>query len=211
MTDQGRFITLEGVEGVGKSTQAGLVAELLLSRGLRVIRTREPGGVPLAEDIRSLLLRTDGAAVHPMAELLLMFAARAAHWNDLIRPALQRGDWVVCDRFTDASVAYQGGGRGLPREFIAALARAVHGDRVPDLTLLLDAPPEAVRSRLQLREADRFEGESAAFFARVRATYLDLARASPERIRVIDASRPLATVSGEIAGIIAGLISKKSH
>mgnify|MGYP001825403848 CR=1 FL=1 len=190
----GRFITLEGIEGVGKSTNLDYVARLLGDAGKPVVVTREPGGTPLAERLREALLASDGE-VPPMAELLLMFAARSSHLTGLIEPALDRGDWVVCDRFTDATYAYQGGGRSLDQGLIRTLEQAVQAERRPDLTLLLDAAPEATLARRDARgSADRFEREKLAFFSRVRAVYLERARAEPERVRVIDASLPLAAV-----------------
>jgi dTMP kinase len=194
----GRFITLEGIEGVGKSTNLDYVARCLSDAGKPVVVTREPGGTPLAERLREALLAGDGD-VPPMAELLLMFAARSSHLAGLVEPALSRGDWVVCDRFTDATYAYQGGGRDLDRGLIEALEQAVQGDRRPDLTILLDAAPEATLARRNARgSADRFEQEKLAFFCRVRAVYLERARAEPERIRVVDASLPLAAVQERI-------------
>jgi dTMP kinase len=187
---RGRFITLEGIEGAGKSTLLQGLAETLQSRGIAVCATREPGGTPLAEDIRSLVLARRAEGVPAAAELLLMFAARAAHVAQRIEPALARGEWVLCDRFTDASRAYQGGGRGLDAAGIEALAGIAHPGLTPDLTLLLDLSPEAGLQRVRGRAAggDRFEDEQLAFFARVRERYLQLARAEPRRIRVLDAT-----------------------
>jgi dTMP kinase len=170
--------------------------------------TREPGGTPLGERVRQLLLHGD-APVDPLAELLLMFAARAAHLREVIEPALAAGDWVVCDRFTDATYAYQGGGRGLPEGAIATLETLVQGSRRPDLTLLLDAPPEVTDPRLRARApADRFEQEAAAFFARVRATYLALAAREPGRVRLIRTDRPLPEVQADIARALAPLVGR---
>lgn len=195
----GRFITIEGVEGVGKSTNLGFVAATLQAAGHTVRLTREPGGTPLGERVRQLLLHGD-APVDPLAELLLMFAARAAHLREVIEPALAAGEWVVCDRFTDATYAYQGGGRGLPETAIATLETLVQGSRRPDLTLLLDAPPEVTDPRLRARApADRFEQEAAAFFARVRASYLARAAREPGRVRLIRTDRPLPEVQADIA------------
>jgi dTMP kinase len=205
-TGTGRFITIEGVEGVGKSTNVGFIAATLTSAGRRVRLTREPGGTPLGERIRELLLHGD-ARVDPLAELLLMFAARAAHLQEVIEPALASGEWVVCDRFTDASYAYQGGGRGLADAQVATLEALVQGSRRPDLTLLLDAPPEVTDARLQGRSAaDRFEQEEAGFFRRVRAAYLARADRDPERIRVIRTDRPLAEVQASIAAALLPLL-----
>jgi dTMP kinase len=186
---RGRFITLEGGEGAGKSTMMGRVADWLEDSGHRVVRTREPGGTELAEKLRDILLDRNNRSLSGQVELLLMFAARAEHLDELIRPALARGDWVLCDRFTDATWAYQGGGRGLPRDEIEVLEKLVHGDLQPDLTLLLDLPVEQGLKRVGERgQADRFEEESMAFFAQVRKAYLERAAAAPERFAVIDAS-----------------------
>jgi len=187
---RGRFITIEGGEGAGKSTMMTRVADWISQAGHRVTRTREPGGTVLAEKLRDILLDQNNLALSGQAELLLMFAARAQHLEELIRPTLERGDWVLCDRFTDATWAYQGGGRGLPRESIAVLEKLVHGDLQPELTLLLDLPVEqGLQRAYQRSQADRFEQESVAFFERVRKAYLDRALAAPERFAVIDASK----------------------
>lgn len=186
---RGTFITIEGGEGAGKSTMTARIADWLERRGRRVVQTREPGGTELAETIRGILLDTRNHELSGLAELLLMFASRAQHLEQLIRPALGRGDTVLCDRFTDATWAYQGGGRGLPAEQIGALERLVHGDLQPDLTLLLDLPVEQGLARASRRSAsDRFEQESAAFFERVRRAYLERAAAQPGRFVVIDAA-----------------------
>lgn len=206
----GRFITLEGIEGVGKSTNVAFVAEHLRRAGRNVVVTREPGGVAIAERIRELILAKD-AQVPPQTELLLMFAARAAHLDQLIRPALARGEWVVCDRFTDASYAYQGSGRGLPRAAIAALETLVHPDLQPDLTLLLDAHWSATRERRVLRAVeDRFEQEDREFFERVRAGYLERARDEAGRFRVVDAAQPVAAVQAAIATRLDELLKSSS-
>ena len=191
MTTCGRFITFEGIEGVGKSTQLKHLAKQLGNAGREVLVTREPGGTPLAEKIRALVLGDAGEAVPPVAELLLMFAARAVHTENLVRPALVRGAWVLCDRYTDATFAYQGGGRGVPAEEIESLARIAHRRVTPDLTLLLDAPVSVALARARGRAgtADRIEAETVAFFERVRACYLERAAAEPKRVRRIDASR----------------------
>lgn len=203
--EPGRFITVEGIEGVGKSTNLGFVANELRRAGLAVVETREPGGTPLGERIRDLLL-SPAARIDPLAELLLMFAARAAHLREVIRPALESGKWVVCDRFTDASHAYQGGGRGLPSATVEALAGIVQGDLRPDLTLLLDVPLEVSAERQAGRGApDRFERESGEFFRRVREAYLHLAAREPARIRLIDAARPLRQVQADIREALAAL------
>jgi dTMP kinase len=170
-----------------------------------VVVTREPGGVPIAERIRDALL-ADDSAIPPTTELLLMLAARAAHLDLLIRPALARGDWIVCDRFADATYAYQGGGRGISAAQIDAGSNLVHADLWPDLTILLDAPWESIEPRLQGRARDRFEKESGAFFNRVRTAYLARAARESERIRVVDAARPLVEVRAEIARLLDELL-----
>ena len=177
---RGSFLTIEGGEGAGKSTMMDRVAAWLESRGHQVVRTREPGGTELAEKLRHILLDKTNTLLSDQAELLLVFASRAQHLAELIRPALQRGDTVLCDRFTDATWAYQGGGRGVPAEDIAVLERLVHGDLQPDLTLLLDLPVEHGLLRASRRsESDRFEEESLGFFERVREAYLRRAAAAP--------------------------------
>jgi dTMP kinase len=206
----GLFLTLEGIEGAGKSTIAELIRSSLTRSGVAVRLTREPGGTPLAERVRRIVLERGTESVSPMTETLLMFAARALHVENVIRPALSRGEWVVCDRFTDATRAYQGGGRGVDSALIDALARAVHGDLEPDCTLLLDLPVEAGLARARARPgatatADRFEAENVAFFERVRAAYRTLATREPQRIRVIDAAAPLSEVERSVTGILAEL------
>ncbi len=204
-TASGRFITVEGIEGVGKSTNLSFVANELRRAGHAVVESREPGGTALGERIRDLLLSPD-TRIAPLTELLLMFAARAAHLDEVIRPALLSGKWVVCDRFTDASHAYQGGGRGLPAATIDTLASLVQGDLRPDLTLLLDAPLKVAEERQAGRgHRDRFEQESLAFFGRVQKAYLDLAAREPGRVRLIDAGRPLAVVQDDIRRVLAEL------
>ncbi|WP_224750290.1 dTMP kinase [Halomonas sp. ML-15] len=211
--EKGRFITLEGGEGVGKTTNMAWVCDWLSARGIEVVRTREPGGTPRAEAIRELLL--DPTSDEPLdddAELLLVFAARAQHLAQVIRPALARGAWVVCDRFTDATFAYQGGGRGLPVERIATLENFVQGELRPDLTLLLDMPLAAARQRLAARGSapDRFEREREAFFTRVRKAYLAQAAAAPERIAVIDAAGALDEVQARLAQRLSTLLETPS-
>lgn len=207
MSARGRFITLEGIEGVGKSSNLAFVRECLEVRGVTVEVTREPGGTEVAEAIRELLLSPQLPAMHPHTELLLMFAARAEHLERRIRPALAQGRWVLCDRFTDATYAYQGGGRGLDRARIAALEDWVQGALRPDVTLLLDAPVEVGMARAKRRSAeDRFEREAVAFFERVRAEYLRMAACEPGRYRVIDAARPLKAVRAELAALVDGLV-----
>jgi dTMP kinase len=201
-TSRGRFLTFEGIEGVGKSTQIAKLATALGARGIDVLVTREPGGTPLAESIRSLVLQPRDEALPPLAELLLMFAARAVHLRNVIEPQLAQGRWVLCDRFTDATYAYQGAGRGVSGDAIATLEQLVQGERRPDLTLLLDAPVELASRRVQQRNstggADRFERERAEFFERVRSGYLARAAAEAERIVIIDARASLAEVSDAI-------------
>ncbi|MDF2445321.1 MAG: dTMP kinase [Moraxellaceae bacterium] len=192
---KGRFITLEGGEGAGKSTCLEFIASYFSRRQLPLLVTREPGGTPLAEEIRHLLLQKRNEQVAPDTELLLVFAARAQHLEHTILPALRRGEWVLSDRFTDATYAYQGGGRGLSMQRISELERMVQGTLRPDLTLLLDLPVEQGLARADARaERDRFESEQHAFFERVRAAYRERSLAEPERFRVIDASRTLPEV-----------------
>ena len=196
--NKGYFITLEGGEGVGKTTNLRFVREFLERRGKRVLATREPGGTPVGEKIRALFLG-DGE-VSPETELLLVFAARAQHLLDVIEPALESGAWVVCDRFTDASYAYQGGGRQVDAEFILALEERVQKGRQPDLTLLFDAPVEVGMARAKKRgPIDRMEKETLAFYERVREAYLRLAGRFPNRVKLIDASRPIVEVEEAIA------------
>lgn len=194
---RGKFITLEGVDGAGKSSHVEGIAALLRARGRRVRVTREPGGTPLAEKLRALVLTEP---MDPLSETLLMFAARSDHLRRVVVPALAEGTWVVCDRFTDATVAYQGGGKGVSADLIDRLRRAVHPHLEPDLTLIFDCPYEVSRERLgQTGKAlDRFEREGRAFFERVRAGYLNLAAAQSGRIRVIDASRALDIIKKEV-------------
>jgi dTMP kinase len=203
MTTPGKFITLEGVDGAGKSTHLGFVAEWLRQQGREVIVTREPGGTPLGETLRELLLHRDMDAD---TELLLMFAARQAHLAELILPALARGAWVVSDRFTDASYAYQCGGRGIEVARIAALESWVQRGFAPDLTLLFDVPPEVAEARRSAaRAADRFEREADSFFSRVRNAYQERARAEPDRMRVLDARHSIAELQDEISQLLQAL------
>ena len=203
----GRFITLEGIEGAGKSTVAKYVADWLSAQGLTVRLTREPGGTPLAERVRGIVLERGAEPLTAVTETLLMFAARALHVENLIAPALRAGEWVVCDRFTDATRAYQGSGRGVDAALIETLARAVHPQLSPHCTLLLDLPGAAGLARARARGSgpDRFEAETVGFFERVRAGYLDLARREPGRIEIIDASAPLDEVQRRIGAILARL------
>jgi dTMP kinase len=193
---RGRFVTLEGIEGAGKSSLQQALAQELTRQGRAVCVTREPGGTPLAEQIRTIALTRRDEGVPPTTELLLMFAARAAHVMQKIEPALARGEWVLCDRFTDASRAYQGAGRGLDAEVIEQLAAIAHPGLIPTRTLLLDLPPELglARARQRADGGDRFEDERLAFFARVRQRYLELASMEPQRIRVLDATATPDTV-----------------
>lgn len=205
---RGRMITLEGVEGVGKTTHVGFVAERIRAMGKEVVVTREPGGVPAAERIRDLLLASDGPTLTPMTELLLMFAARSSHLEELIWPALHNGRWVVCDRFTDASYAYQGAGRGLRATHIASLEALVQQGFQPDLTLLFDAERNVTRHRREARGvSDRFEKEDEEFVERVRLAYLERARQEPDRFRVIDASRSVAEVRRSIEATLTDFFS----
>jgi dTMP kinase len=201
-----RFISLEGGEGAGKTTVLNALRATLQAGGADVLSTREPGGTPLAENIRGLLLGADASveALTPETELLLMFAARAQHVRHVILPALERGSWVISDRFTDSSYAYQGGGRGLPVALIAELERGIVGFR-PGLTLLLDVGVGEGRARARGRDLfpDRIEREQDTFFERVRATFLERAAAEPERIRIIDASRPPDVVAADAAALLA--------
>ena len=199
---QGGFITIEGGEGAGKSTNADFVLELIRDRGLDAVATREPGGTPLAEEIRSMLLAGRDEAVDPLTETLLIFAARAQHLATVIEPNLDAGRWVVCERFTDSTFAYQAGGRGVDRGVVERLAELVHGHRWPDLTLHLDVPVEVASPRLAGRGLDRFEQEHKAFFERVRAVYLERAE-EYDRIVSIDASRKLAAVQRDIRAAVS--------
>ncbi|MGB9430228.1 MAG: dTMP kinase [Gammaproteobacteria bacterium] len=202
-----RFITVEGTEGVGKSTHMAFIRAWLENHGVSVLQTREPGGTPLAEQIRTILLDATHTALPAMAELLLMFAARADHVEQVIRPALTQGRWVLCDRFTDASYAYQGGGRKLPARQIAVLERMVLKGLKPDLTLLLDTPVHVGLSRVQGRGSkDRFELEQHTFFERVRRTYLRRARREPRRIQVIEADGDLLAVQRRIGTVLESRI-----
>ncbi len=205
--ERGKFITVEGGEGVGKSTNIELICELVRRRGHEVLHTREPGGTPMAERIREMLLEHGEEPLPDDAELLLFFAARSLHINNLIRPALKAGTWVVCDRFTDTTRAYQGSGRGQDIDRIEMLAAWVHGDLQPDLTVLLDAPAEVGMKRAGERgDADRLETEQADFHRRVREGYLRQARAEPRRFTVVDASLPLSEVQGEIERALQRLL-----
>ena len=203
----GKFITVEGSEGVGKSSNLAFIEEYLRNTGIHVLRTREPGGTPLGEAVRELLLDARQHAMCDDTELLLMFAARAQHLAEVIRPALAAGQWVLCDRFTDATYAYQGGGRGVPMERIAVLEDWVQGQLRPDHTLLLDMPVAAGLERAGARsEPDRFEQEQQAFFERVRQTYLARAQAEPARFHMIDAAPALDQVQARIASVLQQIL-----
>lgn len=208
MSERGLFISVEGVEGVGKTTAMDYLEHALAAAEVSVCRTREPGGTELGERLRDLLLQDSGHAVDRMAELLMMFAARAQHLVEVIRPALARGEWVLCDRFTDASFAYQGAGRGLGESTVATLEELVQGELRPDLTVLLDAPVALGLERARGRGAlDRFEREDLAFFERVRAHYLYRAARSSGRYHVIDASRDLADVQTALAAFVREMVA----
>jgi dTMP kinase len=214
MTPRGRFITLEGIEGAGKSTVAAALAAALRAHGLTVVATREPGGTPLAERLREVVLQRGTERIAPEAETLLMFAARAVHVENLIPPALARGEWVICDRYTDATRAYQGGGRGVSASFIETLSGEVLGGFTPDLTLLLDLPVMTGLERAHARrraagdgDVDRFESETVAFFDRVRARYLEIATADPGRVRVLDATKSAAALAQDAVDASAPLLA----
>ena len=200
---KGKFITVEGIEGVGKTTNIDFIHQQLLAAGRDVVLTREPGGTPLAEAVRGLLLDPEYTGMDPVCELQLMFAARAEHLAKVVWPALEQGRWVLCDRFTDATYAYQGGGRGIDTGIIARLEDLVQGDFRPDLTLLLDVSVEVGLARAGKRGAlDRFEQEKVEFFERVRNAYLEMAQRYPERYRVIDAGQPLELVQQHLAALL---------
>ena len=210
MSAKGRFITVEGIEGVGKSSNIAYLTTLLESRGVEVLTTREPGGTPAAERIRKLLLEHGSETIPATAELLLFFAARALNLENAVKPALEAGRWVICDRFTDASRAYQGAGRALDLNRIDTLASWVQDGLEPDLTLLLDAPVAVALARASRRgQADRMESEETAFYERVRRAYLDLAGRETARIKVIDASGSLEAVREQIDRAVAGLFKDK--
>ena len=205
----GKFITIEGIEGVGKTTARNFIEQYLKGHQVEYVLTREPGGTPIAEDVRQLLLKNHDEIMSPDAELLLLFAGRAQNISQVIRPALQRGKWVVSDRFTDASFAYQGGGRNIPQKHIASLADWVQGDLQPHLTLLLDAPVEIALKRMAGRgEKDRIESEATAFFERVRQQYLSRAEQFSDRFHIIDATQGVNQVQQCIAAAIDLLINE---
>ena len=205
---RGAFISLEGVEGVGKSTNLAFTADVVRRAGYAVVTTREPGGTELGERIREWILTGTHANLSAEVEALLMFAARARHLDEVIRPALENGRWIVCDRFTDATFAYQGGGRGLSRELLDTLKAEIERGTEPDLTLLLDAPLDVGASRIESRKPDHFEREQRPFFERVRTAYLELAARNSSRIKIVDASAPLADVQHQISAHVAALVAR---
>ncbi len=206
---RGVFLTFEGVDGAGKSTHVQWAVEQLKARGLNVVSTREPGGTPIGEKLRELLLKE---AMGLECETLLMFAARAQHIQEVIRPALEAGNWVVCDRFTDATFAYQGGGRQLGVARIAELEKWVHPDLQPDCTWLFDVPLEVARERLdRTREKDRFEQEANAFFLRTREVYLSRAAQYPERFTVIDSTAPIEEVRLQLTQTLNTMIARSQQ
>lgn len=204
---QGKFITLEGGEGGGKSTNLKYIEQLLLKEGFSVVMTREPGGTKLAENIRQLLLDKAQEEISQQAELLMMFAARAQHIKHVIQPALAQGSWVLCDRFTDSSYAYQGGGRGMDHSAIAWLENFAQSQLRPDLTLLLDVPVEIGMGRAKARgQLDRFESEKMEFFNKVRCCFLELAEKQPKRIKAVDGTQELAQVQAQISQLMQDFI-----
>ncbi len=210
MTD-GKFITLEGIEGAGKSSCMLVIEELLRKAGHDVLISREPGGTPLGEDLRELLLGHKHTGMADDTELMLMFAARVEHLRNKIEPAIQKGQWVLCDRFTDATYAYQGGGRGLDLQRIERLENWVQHGIKPDLTLLLDLPVATGLERAGKRSApDRIESEASGFFQRVREAYLAIAADEPERVKIIDASQSFPNVTGQLTEQLSKLLNKQS-
>lgn len=206
----GQFITIEGIECVGKSTNAKFIENTLNKKGYKTLVTREPGGSGVGEKIRNILLFENKDTLSPMTELLLLFAAREKHINEIIKPALRQGIWVICDRFTDASFAYQGFGRELGFDKVNALKSLIQKDFEPELTILLDAPLEIITSRRKLNPNDRFESEDKAFFERVRNGYLELANIFDERVKVIDASKDIKEVQNQIQILINDLVRNQS-
>ena len=205
----GLFITIEGIECVGKSTNTKFIANYLKKRGIKTHQTREPGGTLLAEKIRNILLFQENENISPLSELFLLFAARDANIQQVVKPALREGRWVICDRFTDASFAYQGYGRELGYESVATFKEIVHANFDPDITFLLDAPLNVIRSRRKLNANDRFESESNVFFNKVRNGYLEIADRFPERVKIIDASKPIQEVQAHIVEYLKELV--KNH
>ncbi|HJR71103.1 MAG TPA: dTMP kinase [Gammaproteobacteria bacterium] len=208
MNGRGAFISLEGIEGVGKSTNLAFVAAAMRHANIEVVTTREPGGTPFGERVREWILDGDHGRLSAEIEALLMFAARAHHLEQVIEPALAAGRWVVCDRFTDATFAYPGGGRGASKALLESLQTEIQRGLEPDLTLLLDAPLDVGRSRISSRKPDHFEREQRPFFERVRGTYLALAREQPQRIKIIDAAQPLENVQQQIGTHVRALIER---
>lgn len=206
----GQFITIEGIECVGKSTNAKFIENILNKKGFKTLVTREPGGSGVGEKIRNILLFENKDTLSPMTELLLLFAAREKHINEIIKPALRQGTWVICDRFTDASFAYQGFGRELGFDKVNALKSLIQKDFEPELTILLDAPLEIITSRRKLNPNDRFESEDKAFFERVRNGYLELANIFDERVKVIDASKNIQEVQDQILILINDMVRNQS-
>jgi dTMP kinase len=205
---RGGFISIEGIEGVGKSTNVAAIGEMLRTAGFEVVATREPGGTAFGERVREWILTGDHGRLSADIEALLMFAARARHLEQVIRPALAAGRWVICDRFTDATFAYQGGGGGASRTLLLGLQHEIQQGLDPDLTLLLDAPLEIGAARIKARALDYFEREERPFFERVRAAYLARAAEYPDRIKVVDAAQPLEVVRRQIASEIEALIER---
>ncbi|MTI64834.1 dTMP kinase [Methylophaga sp.] len=205
----GKFISIEGIEGAGKSTQISFIRDFLEARGKRVVVSREPGGTELGEQIRALLLAPRKTGMSEDTELLLMFAARAEHIHQIIKPSLERGDWVLCDRFVDATFAYQGGGRGIDRDRIQTISDWTLKGIQTDLTLLFDLPVAVGQSRVVKRQQqkDRFEQEKAVFFERIRNCYLQRAEMEPERIKLIDASRDIESIQDQLSTILTELLS----
>ena len=207
----GLFITIEGIECVGKSTNTKFIANYLSKRGFKTLKTREPGGTLLAEKIRNILLFQENENISPLSELFLLFAARDANIQQVIKPALQEGKWVICDRFTDASFAYQGYGRELGFETVNTFKQLVHANFDPDITFLLDAPVTVIKSRRKLNANDRFESESDDFFNRVRNGYLEIADRFSERVKVIDASKPIQDVQTQIVKYLKELVKNSGN
>ena len=206
----GLFITIEGIECVGKSTNAKFISDLLNKKNIKTHVTREPGGTALGEKIRKILLFEQDDSISPLGELLLLFAAREKHINEVIKPNLEQGKWVISDRFTDASFAYQGFGRGLGFDQVNQLKQIIQNDFDPDLTFLLDAPIDVIKSRRKLNPNDRFESEDRQFFERVRQGYLQLASVFEDRVRIIDATQPIEQVQSEIQSCLLDFIGKAS-
>ena len=206
----GLFITIEGIECVGKSTNAKFISDLLNKKNIKTHVTREPGGTSLGEKIRQILLFEQNDSISPLGELLLLFAAREKHINEVIKPNLEQGKWVISDRFTDASFAYQGFGRGLDFDQVNQLEQIIQNDFDPDLTFLLDAPIDVIKSRRKLNPNDRFESEDREFFERVRQGYLELASVFKDRVKIIDATQPIEQVQSEIQSCLLDFFGKTS-